>query len=84
MTMDVDLVLGLDEENIARFIQVANQLGLVPCSPVSIDDLSRPDKRQSWIREKNMTAFSLRGQSPSTPTVDILNCRHSDWRKYPI
>ena len=72
MTMDVDLVLALDDANVESFIGCARQLGLKPQAPVSIDSLKNPDDRRRWIEEKNLIAFALGGGNPSHPTVDVL------------
>ena len=38
-TFDVDLVLAMNDENLARFIEVAKRFGLMPSIPVPIDSL---------------------------------------------
>jgi len=71
-TMDVDLMLALDSENISAFIAVARVLGMKPLLPVTLDDFADPAKLRSWIEEKHMLAFALRPLRTSDPTVDIL------------
>jgi hypothetical protein len=58
-TADLDIVLKLDEKNLAAFVEAAKGLGLKPKIPVRIDDLVDPEKRKEWVSEKNMTVFSL-------------------------
>ena len=70
-TMDVDLVLALDEANLDAFIECARDLGLKPQAPVPLESLLDPEARRSWIEQKHLIAFALAG-SPGTPTVDVL------------
>lgn len=58
-TADIDIILKLDEENIAKFISVAKKLGLKPKIPVKLEDFIDAEKREGWIKGKGMTVFSL-------------------------
>jgi hypothetical protein len=75
MTMDVDLVLALDDANVDAFLHCARELGLRPQAPVPLESLRDPEQRKSWIEEKHLIAFALTGE-PGAPTVDIL-LKHS-------
>lgn len=72
MTMDVDLVLALDDANLVSFVAAARDLGLVPVAPVALEDLCIPAKRHAWSTERHMIAFALRPPNPDGPTVDVL------------
>ena len=72
VTMDVDLIVGLDGENLRRFLAAADDLGLTPGAPVGIEELLDPDQRTRWTSDKGMVAFPLRPPTPDAPTVDIL------------
>lgn len=71
-TMDVDLVLALDSENLKAFLDVAEALRLKPVAPVSLNDLLNPVQRKKWAEDKNMLAFALRPPDIQGPTVDVL------------
>jgi uncharacterized nucleotidyltransferase DUF6036 len=71
-TMDVDLVLAMDEGNLKRFLAAARRLTLKPSLPVPIEKLCDANQLDAWVREKHLIAFSLRPASPSAPTVDII------------
>jgi hypothetical protein len=71
-TMDIDLMLALDDENLQRFLKTAESLNLVPVLPVKLTDLADQRKRQDWAENRNMLAFALRPPEASAPTVDIL------------
>jgi hypothetical protein len=71
-TMDVDVVLAMNPENLSRFIACAKNAGLHPTIPVPIESLSHPDLLDQWYREKNMLAFSLRSAEAQATVIDIL------------
>ena len=71
-TFDIDLVLAMNDENLVRFIAVANRFGLVPSIPVSIESLRNATQIEQWHREKGMLAFSLREPQVGGGVVDIL------------
>ena len=72
VTMDVDVVLAMDEQNLLRFFSAAKSSGLRPTIPVAIESLAQPDLIDQWYREKGMLAFSLRGSETMATVLDIL------------
>lgn len=72
MTMDVDLVLAMDDANLDRFIACAQSIGLQPVAPVKLHSLKDPAERRSWVESKHMIAFALRAPVGYAPTVNIL------------
>ena len=72
LTVDVDLMLALDADNLGRFVAVAHRFPLKPVVPVNLDDFADATKVAGWIRDKGMLAFALRSSDPATPTVDVL------------
>lgn len=72
VTMDVDVVLAMDESNLERFIAAAREGGLRPTIPVPIESLARPELIEQWHREKGMLAFSLRGAEAQATVLDVL------------
>lgn len=72
LTMDVDLIIALDGENLSRFARVAQRLGLKPVVPVALADLGDAAKVRGWIVEKHMLAFALRPPGRADPTIDLL------------
>jgi hypothetical protein len=71
-TFDVDLVLAMNDENLARFIEVAKRFGLMPSTPVPIDSLRDAAQIEQWHREKGMLAFTLREPQIGGGVVDVL------------
>lgn len=72
VTMDVDVVLAMNEENLRRFIDCAKTADLRPVIPVSLDSLARPELIEQWCNEKGMLAFGLRGPDAMATVMDVL------------
>ncbi len=71
-TVDVDVVLAMEADNLARFIQAAKHAGLRPTIPVPIETLGDPDLIEQWYRKKGMLAFSLRTADTRPLVLDVL------------
>ena len=72
VTMDVDVVLAMDSDNLRRFIDSAKAAGLQPVNPVTIESLANPDLIDQWHHEKGMLAFALRGPDLMSTAIDVL------------
>jgi hypothetical protein len=70
LTMDVDLVVGLDEANLDAFLAAAGALGMKPALPLPPGSLKDPAMRREWIGRRNMIAFPMRVSDPGSPTLD--------------
>ena len=58
-TLDLDLVVQLERENLERALSALENLGLEPRVPVPLRSFADPQNRETWLHEKNMTVFSL-------------------------
>ena len=58
-TLDLDLVLHLEDGNVERALKALADLGFQPQVPVPLGSFADPQARETWFREKNMTVFSL-------------------------
>ena len=72
VTMDVDVVLALDDENLAKFVDCAKSANLKPVLPVPIDSLRNAALIDQWHRENGMLAFALRGPNVMATVIDVL------------
>ena len=72
LTMDVDVVLALNNENLDRFIDHAKRENLKPVLPISIDSLRDAALIDQWHRDKGMLAFALRGPDMMATVIDVL------------
>jgi hypothetical protein len=71
-TLDIDLVLSMDDNNLGKFIEVGKRFGLAPVIPVSIDALKNAAQIEIWHREKGMLAFALREPGIAGSVIDVL------------
>jgi hypothetical protein len=74
MTLDVDVVVAMDDANLQRLMGAATATGLQPVAPVPLDSLAQPALLERWHREKNMLAFGLRSLGSKATVLDILVC----------
>ncbi|MBI5197746.1 MAG: nucleotidyl transferase AbiEii/AbiGii toxin family protein [Nitrospirae bacterium] len=58
-TGDIDLVVHLEQSNLEKLVEVMKELGFKPKVPVKLEDFVRDEKREEWIREKEMKVFSV-------------------------
>ncbi len=79
-TMDLDLLVMLDEANTARFIKIVKALGYKPSIPVNIDDFSNPLIRRKWKEKKDMKVFSVYNPKNEMEHVDVLMEEGIDFR----
>lgn len=71
-TVDIDLVLAMNDKNLVSFIDVVKQFGLMPSIPVPIESLRNAAQIEQWHREKGMLAFALREPQIGGGVVDVL------------
>lgn len=72
LTADLDLMLHLDEKNLARFVELMNDLGYRPKVPVKAESLIDPENRRLWFEEKNMRVFSFYHPKKGIMLIDIF------------
>jgi len=69
-TVDVDLVIRLDESSFTRAEQALMTLGLQPRLPVTAAEVFR--FREEYIRNRNLLAWSFVNPSNPAEIVDVL------------
>ena len=72
MTYDIDLVISLESENILRLVNKLAEWGYRPKFPVDPKDLTDPEKRNAWIREKGMKAMNFYSDTSPIGEIDLL------------
>ena len=72
MTYDVDVLLDLEDKNIAKFLSLLKSWGFKPKVPVNIMDFAVKDKREDWIKNRNMKAFNLVNPDWAVSEIDIV------------
>ena len=81
VTQDIDIIISLDKENILNLVSLLKNLNYIPRLPVNPEDLADPQKREAWIREKNLTAFSFYHQKEHYKVVNIVLVHPLDFLK---
>jgi hypothetical protein len=71
-TVDLDLILHLQTDNISNFILLMKSLGYVPRVPVRVEDFADPIKRKEWIDEKGMMVFTFVQPSNPFEIIDVF------------
>lgn len=72
LTVDVDLVVDLDEDQAARAIDALVRMDLRPRVPVNPRDFADRSVRESWIRDRGMQVFSMFDPSNPMRVVDLF------------
>ena len=72
LTVDLDIVLHLEPENVMRAMQALEAIGYHPLVPVQATEFADAEKRRHWIEEKNMIVFQMRHSDPESTRLDIF------------
>ncbi|MCM8798772.1 MAG: hypothetical protein NC821_04850, partial [Candidatus Omnitrophica bacterium] len=72
MTYDIDLLLYLEENNLVKFLSLMKKWGFRPKLPVEIMDFADKNKRENWIKNKNMKAFTFINPNWAISEIDIV------------
>lgn len=71
-TVDLDIMVGLDEENLMKLIDVMERLNYKPRVPVKTIDLTVEEKRDQWVREKGAVVFTFIHPGDPVKHIDIF------------
>ena len=72
LTRDVDLVIGLQPDNIIRGLRALLGIGYQTSVPVTPEDFADPRQREAWRKDKNMIVLKLwSGVHRRTP-IDVF------------
>ena len=72
MTYDLDLMILLEPKNILGIVAFLSKLGYRPRVPVDPKELADGEKRNSWVKEKNMKAFTFCSDKHPLGEIDLL------------
>lgn len=71
-TVDLDIALDLGRDNVERALAVLDDLGLTPRLPVPASDFADDEVRESWVRERNLIAFTMHDPQDARREVDLF------------
>ncbi|HUI07088.1 MAG TPA: hypothetical protein VL486_08780 [Verrucomicrobiae bacterium] len=72
MTLDVDLSVAMNGENLQKLIRAVRELGLTPRAPVAPEVLLDAGQMQTLIKEKHALAFTFLDPDRPYRQVDVL------------
>lgn len=71
-TIDLDITVRTDENNLMRLSKALSSLGYKPRQPINLIDAAKPEKREEWIKEKGAKALFFYSDERPFLTIDIL------------
>ncbi|MCM8801172.1 MAG: hypothetical protein NC912_04065 [Candidatus Omnitrophica bacterium] len=80
-TYDIDLLVYLEDRNLAKLLRLMKDWGFKPKVPVDIMDFADRNKREDWIKNKNMKAFTLINPEWAIKEIDIIINSPVDYKK---
>jgi len=81
-TADIDILLALDEENLAKMTTLMHAMGYIERLPVQLQALSDPEKIQQFLDEKGMTAYTFLSDNRERVDIDVLAAKSLAFEKY--
>lgn len=81
-TGDIDILLTLDEVNLAKMGKVMEKLGYVERLPVHLHELRNKKNVKKWLKEKGMTAYTFISDKKPQLDIDILAGYSLDFKKF--
>ena len=81
LTVDLDLVIGLQPENIKRALRALQAVGYQPTIPVTPEEFANRELRDTWRREKNMLVLRLWSDAHRRTPVDVFVNEPFDFKK---
>ena len=71
-TVDLDLIVLLEKDNVLKFVAMMKTLGFEPRVPVKAEELADPAKRKQWADEKGMMVLSFVNPQNPIEIVDVF------------
>ena len=71
-TMDVNMVIQLEPENIRRTLEALGTLGYSPGVPVTAQQFADAANRDHWIREKGMRVLQFWSDDHRETSIDVF------------
>jgi predicted nucleotidyltransferase len=72
LTVDVDLVIGLEPENIKRGLRALQGIGYQMAIPVTPEEFANPALREAWRKDKNMLVLRLWSDVHHRTPIDVF------------
>jgi hypothetical protein len=79
MTLDLDVAISLDPENLKRFLSALSQLNLVPRAPIPADTILDAARVEELIQEKNALVFTFWNPQEPYRQIDMFLTRENSF-----
>jgi hypothetical protein len=81
MTVDLDIMVDLEEENLKRLIKAMERVNCRPKVPVKPIEFTLSEKREQWMVEKEAVVFTFIDLSDPIKHIDIFIKNPIDFEK---
>ncbi len=71
-THDIDLVIGLEPENITRALKTLMAVGYTPVIPITPEEFANAENREMWKSEKSMLVLKLWSDEHRRTPLDVF------------
>ena len=71
-TLDMDILVEMSDENLRKIVAILKKAGYHVKQPVDPMSIADKDKRDDWVKNKNMKAFNFYKGEDTYEEVDIL------------
>lgn len=72
LTLDIDVVIALDPDNIRQAFRALAAIGYHPSVPIDSEAFARPAQRQRWRAEKGMQVLNFHSDAFPGTSVDVF------------
>ncbi len=72
LTMDLDLILDLDEDNLRAAVKALESLEYRPLAPAPLQQFIDAGIRAEWVRDKQLTVFTLFSPLHGKTEIDLF------------
>lgn len=72
LTMDIDLVIALDADNIRQAFQALADIGYRPTVPIDAEAFAQPEQRKRWREDKGMQVLNFFSDRHPLTGLDVF------------
>lgn len=72
LTLDIDLVVALNEKNIRKAFAALAGIGYRPSVPIDAEAFAQPGQRRRWLEEKGMQVLNFHSDDFPGASVDVF------------
>ena len=81
-TNDIDILLALDQDNLAKMAAIMKERGYEQRLPISIQELGDTDKVRTLMKEKGLVAYSFIHAEEPQFNIDVLVGASMEFEKF--